>query len=134
MCYTSGMFSDCRILLLCLPWTAAALTFTTVCELDRPDEPTSLSSLSFVSNGVYWSSTDWKPALHEIVLRQDATSSAQLAAFELNHHIRLITGTELPVVRSASGKAGTVVELGTEQRPFEEEYACVSVKPGKIRI
>ncbi len=72
MCYTSVMFSDCRILLLCLPWTAAALTFTTVCELDRPDEPTSLSSLSFVSNGVYWSSTDWKPALHEIVLRQGA--------------------------------------------------------------
>ena len=73
MCYTSVMFSDYRILLLCLPWTAAALTLTTVCELDRPNEPASLSSLSFVSNGVYWSSTDWKPALHEIVLRQDAS-------------------------------------------------------------
>lgn len=70
----------------------------------------------------------------EIVLRSDAVSSAQLAAFELNHHIRLITGTELPVVRQASGKAETVIELGTEQRPFKEEYACVSVRPGKIRL
>ena len=76
---------------------------------------------------------DGKPCA-EIVLRSDAVSSAQLAAFELNHHIRLITGTELPVLRAASGKAETVIELGTEQRPFKEEYACVSVKPGKIRL
>ena len=66
------MSSNLKVLLLSLPWTAAALTFTTVDELDRPDEPASLSSLSFVSNGVYWSSTDWKPALHEIVLQQGA--------------------------------------------------------------
>ena len=66
------MLSNLKVLLLGLPGTAAALTFTTVGELNRPDEPASLSSLSFVSNGVYWSSTDWKPALHEIVLHPGA--------------------------------------------------------------
>ena len=35
-------------------------------EIDRPEDPASLSSLSFVSNGVYWSATDWRPALYEL--------------------------------------------------------------------
>ena len=73
MCYTNAMFLNTPTLFLCLPWTAAALTLTSVCELDRPDEPASLSSLSFVSNNVYWASTDWNPALHEITL-QTATN------------------------------------------------------------
>ncbi len=63
------MRSSTKLLFLLLPWTAGALTLVPVCELDRPDDPASLSSLSLVSNGVYWTSTDWKPTLHEIVLR-----------------------------------------------------------------
>ena len=50
----------------------AAATLSYVSEIDRPDEPASLSSLSFVSNGVYLSATDWRPALYELsVARAD---------------------------------------------------------------
>ena len=52
--------------LLATPFAACALSLAHVCDIDRPPEPTSLSSLTFVSNGVYWSSTDWKPALYEL--------------------------------------------------------------------
>ena len=48
------------------------MTLTPVCELNRPAEPASLSSLTFVSNGVYWAATDWHPALYEIVIKADA--------------------------------------------------------------
>ena len=59
-------------LILFLPWTAAALSITQICEIERPPEPTSLSSLSFVSNGTYWSSTDWTPTLYELTLDMPA--------------------------------------------------------------
>ncbi|MBT7162551.1 MAG: hypothetical protein HN904_07210, partial [Victivallales bacterium] len=32
-----------------------------------------------------------------IVLGEKATRSAQMGAFELQHHVRLITGAELPI-------------------------------------
>ncbi len=53
-----------------MPWAAAAMSLSHVCELERPSEPASLSSLTFVSNGVYWSSTDWHPALYEITIKK----------------------------------------------------------------
>ena len=45
---------------------AAAATLSYVAEIDRPEKPEALSSLSFVSNGVYLSATDWHPALYEL--------------------------------------------------------------------
>ena len=56
-------------LALATPLTAAAMTLTPVCELNRPAEPASLSSLTFVSNGVYWAATDWRPAVYEIAVK-----------------------------------------------------------------
>ena len=67
--YTVLMHLKKTALLLLVPWTATALSLTRVCELDRPPEPASLSSLTFVSNGTYWSSTDWKPVLYELKLK-----------------------------------------------------------------
>ena len=34
--------------------------------VDRPPAPDSLSSLTYVSNGVYWAATDWNPELFEL--------------------------------------------------------------------
>lgn len=76
---------------------------------------------------------DGKP-LAEIILPSKATASAQMAAFELNYHIRLMTGVELPVTAKATGKFKTVIELGAEVEPFKKEFTVVDVKPGKIRI
>ena len=70
----------------------------------------------------------------EIVLPEKATASAQLAAYELNYHIQLITGVRLPVTAKASGKYKTVIELGTKAEKFKEEYSTVEVSSGKIRI
>ena len=70
----------------------------------------------------------------EIVLPEKAPGSVQLAAYELNAHIQLITGVKLPVSAKASGKYKTVIELGTKPEKFKEEYSAVEVAPGKIRI
>lgn len=74
-------------LTILLPWTAAALSLTPVCELERPPEPTSLSSLSFVSNGIYWSSTDWQPTLYE--LRLDMPAGGRPANLKIAEKCRL---------------------------------------------
>lgn len=58
---------------------------------------------------------DGKPRA-EIILPSKATASAQMAAFELNYHIRLVTGIELPVTAKATGKFKTVIELGTDRK------------------
>ena len=51
---------------------ASALTLDYVADMDRPADPASLSSLTFVSNNVYWSATDWKPSLYELRVESDA--------------------------------------------------------------
>ena len=57
--------------LLCVACGAGGAELVHVGDVVRPDEPASLSSLTFVSNGVYWSATDWKPALYELKVESD---------------------------------------------------------------
>ncbi len=47
-----------------------------------------------------------------VVLAQTPTRAAQLAAFELQHHVKLITGAELPIVKEGAPVAGVGVCLG----------------------
>ena len=70
----------------------------------------------------------------EIVLRERATLSAQMAALELNEHLLLLTGTTLPVVTQKTGKYPLVIELGTKEKAFTQEYSAVEVQPGRIRL
>ena len=72
LCYTIAMRFTKTALLLFAPWAAAAMSISQVCELERPSDPASLSSLTFVSNGVYWSSTDWHPVLYEITIKKSS--------------------------------------------------------------
>ena len=70
----------------------------------------------------------------EIVLGEKPTVSAQLAAFELNHHFRLITGIELPVSAKATPAPGIKIHLGTAYVPSRIEYSEVEVSADRIRI
>ena len=71
----------------------------------------------------------------EIVLSKPATKSAQLGAFELQHHIRLITGAELPILTGkASGKAKTVIRIGGENQSIKEEASVIKFRPGEILL
>ena len=70
----------------------------------------------------------------EIVLGEKPTVSAQLAAFELNHHFRLITGIELPVSAKATAAPGVKIHLGTAYTPSRIEYSEVEVTADRIRI
>lgn len=70
--YTVAMRSRKTTLLFFVPWAAVAMSLSPVCELERPSDPASLSSLTFVSNGVYWSSTDWHPAVYEITIKKSS--------------------------------------------------------------
>ena len=64
----------------------------------------------------------------EIVLGEKPTVSAQLAAFELNHHFRLITGIELPVSAKATAAPGIKIHLGTAYVPSRIEYSDGNLK------
>ena len=48
----------------------------------------------------------------EIVTGENPTRCVQLAALELNHHIRLITGTDLPVRSSSQENATSRIFIG----------------------
>ena len=78
---------------------------------------------------------DGKP-MAEIVLYKDATKSAQMGALELNHHLKMITGTELPVVENGKASDGKIqIILGTEKPlKYEKEFSAVKFDGTKIRI
>ena len=77
---------------------------------------------------------DGKP-LAEIVLNKPATKSAQLGAFELQYHIKLITGAQLPILTGkASGKAKTVIRIGGENQSIKEEASVIKFRPGEILL
>ncbi|MDD4018253.1 MAG: DUF4838 domain-containing protein [Kiritimatiellae bacterium] len=69
------------------------------------------------------------------------TRAAHFAACELQHVVRLITGAELPIVRSAEAVAGTPIfvgesratrRLGYPDKPFEREEYLMAVERGRI--
>ena len=69
-----------------------------------------------------------------IVLRKKPTASAQMAAFELNHHIEMVTGTRLPV-RTEEGIPGKIrIELGGDAEPSAHEYSSVQFRKDRIQI
>jgi hypothetical protein len=47
-----------------------------------------------------------------LVLANPATRAAQLAAFEIQHHVKLITGATLPLVNAEEAPAGTTLQVG----------------------
>ena len=70
----------------------------------------------------------------EIVLESTPSASAQLGAFELNYHIKMITGTELPL-KYGKGSAGKIhIELGGDNKPAGKEYSSVKFTKNGIRI
>lgn len=76
-----------------------------------------------------------------IVLAESPTRAAQLGAFELQHHVQLITGARLPIVREPETVSGTKVYVGDSfgarrlgvksSRLGEQEYVVV-FRPGAV--
>ncbi len=54
---------------------------------------------------------DGRPAA-TILLAAEPTKAAQLAAFELQHHVQLMTGAELPIVREPAAPNGLRILVG----------------------
>ncbi|OQA85016.1 MAG: hypothetical protein BWY31_02148 [Lentisphaerae bacterium ADurb.Bin242] len=70
-----------------------------------------------------------------IVLEKKPTRSAQMGAFELQHHIKLITGAELPIVRGeAPADAKTVIRIGGENQSIKEEASVIRFKGNTILL
>ena len=68
-----------------------------------------------------------------ILLDKKATKSAQMGAFELQYHIKLITGAELPIVTEApAGKL--VIKIGGENGDIKEEATRIRFTPNKILL
>ena len=77
---------------------------------------------------------DGKP-MAEIIMPSQAVKSVQLGALELNHHIKMITGTDLPV-KTGKGTPGKVqIILGSEKPlKYEKEFTAVKFQGDQIRI
>ncbi|MBQ7175981.1 MAG: DUF4838 domain-containing protein, partial [Victivallales bacterium] len=73
----------------------------------------------------------------ELVIGEKPTRTAQFAALEMQHCIRLMSGATLPIVASPSGAAGlTEIHIGLDGDKYDfigEEY-LISVKDGKILL
>ena len=56
-----------------------------------------------------------------ILLDNSATKSAQLGAFELQHHVKLITGVELPITTKKPTDGKIAIKIGGENKgiPYE---------------
>ena len=61
--------------------------------VDRPPAPDSLSSLTYVSNGVYWAATDWNPELFE--LRVDLAADGTPEKLEITRKCALLGGKDV---------------------------------------
>ena len=69
-------FAICSFLCAVLPaqWVVVAEH-----ELTRPDEPASLSGITWVSNDTYLAATDWSPRLYELTIPMDPDSARPLS-------------------------------------------------------
>jgi len=64
-----------------------------------------------------------------LVLPTTITPAAQLAALELQHHVRAITGAELPVKRSGEAVQGTRILLGDSEEARSLGFASEELAP-----
>ncbi|NCO34329.1 MAG: hypothetical protein GW893_10800 [Armatimonadetes bacterium] len=55
---------------------------------------------------------DGKPLARIVIDAEKPTRAAQFAAYELQHHVKLITGAELPIVGKAEGTKGVLILVG----------------------
>ena len=76
---------------------------------------------------------DGKPEA-AIVLGEKATRSAQMGAFELQHHVRLITGAELPITRGAPPVGKTSIRIGGNNAGLHHETSRVAITDSGILL
>lgn len=69
-----------------------------------------------------------------IVLSEQATRSAQLGAYELQHHVRLMTGTELPIVHGKAPDARNVIRIGGENRGLTGDSNRIEFKGNMLLL
>ena len=70
-----------------------------------------LISFSFLNSGNYTLVRKGKPNC-VIVISEKPKKAVQLASYELQHHIKLITGAEIPIVKDTEGIKGLKIILG----------------------
>jgi len=70
----------------------------------------------------------------EILLNTPATKSAQLGAYELQYHIKLITEAELPIVTTRNPAVPVAIRIGGENQSIEEEASVVKFRDGEILL
>ncbi len=93
---------------------------------------------SFVSKKDVMLVDEGKPVA-SILLPEKPTRAAQLAAFEIQEHVKLITGAELPIIRGAAGGDGARIYVGATDAaaalaPFKDQEYAVSFQGGDIII
>ena len=77
---------------------------------------------------------DGKP-VSVIVLEAKPTRSAQMGALELQHHVKLITGATLPILKKKPAeKVETVIYIGGRNKDLKEETSIIQFKPGEILL
>lgn len=77
---------------------------------------------------------DGKPEA-SIVLEEKPTASAQMGALELQHHVRLITGATLPIVRGkASDNMPVTIRIGGNNQKLTGETSRIQFSKNQILL
>jgi len=96
---------------------------------DRDQEATAkVREVKDEEEGVYTLAYEAAPA-GMIVLAKLPTKAAQTAAFELQHHVELISGAELPIVREGASLRGLPIYVGDTEATQATGLTQDSFKP-----
>jgi hypothetical protein len=76
---------------------------------------------------------DGKPTA-TIVVAKEASRSAQTAAYELQYHVRRITGAELPIVTDETSPKGNLVAVGDSRLSHKLGYRADEFAPQEYAI
>ena len=69
-----------------------------------------------------------------ILLDNPATKSAQLGAFELQHHVKLITGVELPITNKKPTDGKVIIKIGGENKGIPYEGLRIRFSDNRILL
>ena len=101
-----------------------------------------LSAVAWAGEGKLDLVRDGRPAA-TIIIAQEPTKAAQFAAYELQYHVRLITGAELPIVADDAAVTGARVLVGESRathalglvgQPFATEEYLIRFLPDTLLL
>ena len=69
-----------------------------------------------------------------ILLDEKATKSAQLGAFELQHHVKLMTGVQLPILTGKAPAGKNIIKIGGDNKGLTGDSSKIEFKGNTLLL